>query len=154
VRLHVGVVGAEQRRAPVAREVLDLVDHVVAAVVALPRVALGVLVRQHRAGGLEDLARREVLRRDELDGGVLSLELALDDVEQLAVSGGVVRGHSVSYSSYSSLVICSTRRACRPPSNGVASHTRRISSASAGATMRPPMARTLASLCSRDSRAV
>ena len=52
VGLHVGVLGAEQRLHPVAGEVLDLVDDLVAAVVALARVALGVLVGEHRAGGL------------------------------------------------------------------------------------------------------
>ncbi len=51
VRLHVGVVGPEQRRGPVAGQVLHHVDDAVAPVVALARVALGVLVRQHRARG-------------------------------------------------------------------------------------------------------
>ena len=51
VGLHVGVLGAEQRLGPLAGQVLDLVDDLVAAVVALARVALGVLVGEHRAGG-------------------------------------------------------------------------------------------------------
>ena len=85
VGLHVGVLGAEQRaRAP--REVLGLVDHDVAAVVALGRVALGVLVGEHRALRLEHRRRREVLRRDQLDRGVLALELAPDDVGDLGGS--------------------------------------------------------------------
>ena len=49
VRLHVGVLGAEQRLGPVAGEVLDLVDDAVPAVVAAARVALGVLVGEDRA---------------------------------------------------------------------------------------------------------
>ena len=49
VRLHVGVLGAEQRLRPLAGQVLDLVDDLVAAVVALARIALGVLVREDRA---------------------------------------------------------------------------------------------------------
>ena len=48
VRLHVGVFGAEQRLDPVDRELLDHVDVLAAAVVAPARVALGVLVGQHR----------------------------------------------------------------------------------------------------------
>ena len=67
VRLHVGVLGAEQLAEPVAGEHLGLVDHEVAAVVALRRVALGVLVGEHRALGGEHRGRGEVLRRDELD---------------------------------------------------------------------------------------
>ena len=71
--------------ARVAREVLGVVDDEVAAVVALGRVALGVLVGEHRALRLEHRARREVLRRDQLDRGVLALELALDDVGDLGI---------------------------------------------------------------------
>ena len=56
VRLHVGVLGAEELLAPVAGEVLGVVDHVVAAVVALGRIALGVLVGEHRALRLEHRA--------------------------------------------------------------------------------------------------
>ena len=67
VRLHVGVLGAEQLAQAVAGELLGFVDHEVAAVVALRRVALGVLVGEHRALRREHRGRREVLRRDELD---------------------------------------------------------------------------------------
>ena len=50
VGLHIGVVGAEEGLGPL-RQVLGLVDHLVAAVVPPPRVALGVLVGHHRACG-------------------------------------------------------------------------------------------------------
>ncbi len=46
VRLHVGVLGAEQRLRAVDRELLDDVHVLAAAVVALARIALGVLVRE------------------------------------------------------------------------------------------------------------
>jgi hypothetical protein len=46
MRLHVGEVGAEQRLRAVDRELFGDVDVLAAAVVALARVALGVLVRQ------------------------------------------------------------------------------------------------------------
>jgi hypothetical protein len=53
VRLHVRVLGAEELLRAVDRELLDLVDDLAAAVVALAGIALGVLVRRHGADGLE-----------------------------------------------------------------------------------------------------
>ena len=44
VRLHVGVVGAEELLQPVDGELLDLVDDLAAAVIPPPRISLGVLV--------------------------------------------------------------------------------------------------------------
>ncbi len=54
VRLHVGELGAEQGLDPVDGQLLDHVDVLAAAVIALARVALGVLVGQHRALRLHD----------------------------------------------------------------------------------------------------
>ena len=51
VGLHVGVRRVEQRLGALAGDVLDLVDDLVAAVVALARVALAVLVGEDGAGG-------------------------------------------------------------------------------------------------------
>ena len=62
----------------VDRELLDLVDDLAAAVVALAGIALGVLVRRHRADGLEDARPGEVLGRDQLDLAALPLELAAE----------------------------------------------------------------------------
>jgi hypothetical protein len=61
VGLHVGVLGGEQLLGAVDRRLLDLVHHLAAAVVALAGIALGVLVRGHRADGLEHRRPREVL---------------------------------------------------------------------------------------------
>ena len=61
VRLHVGVLGAEQLFGAVDGQLLDRVDDLAAAVVPRARVAFGVLVGQHRAGGFEDGAAGEVL---------------------------------------------------------------------------------------------
>ena len=72
VRLHVGVVGTEQLAQAVAGERLGVVDHRVAAVVALARVALRVLVGEDGALGREHRGRHEVLRRDQLHRGVLA----------------------------------------------------------------------------------
>ena len=65
VRLHVGVVGAEQLLRAIDRELLGHVDELASAVVAAPRVALGVLVVHRRADRGEDGRARVVLRRDQ-----------------------------------------------------------------------------------------
>ena len=88
VRLDVRVLGSEQRLRAVDRRLLDLVDDVAAAVVALARVALGVLVRRHRADGFEDARPREVLGRDQLDLAALALELLAEELRDLGVDLG------------------------------------------------------------------
>ena len=59
-----------------------------------------------------------------------------------------------SATSRSRSAISATRRACRPPSNAVARKVCRIDSARAAAMTRPPIARTLASLCRRAISAI
>ena len=59
------------------RQRLDLVDDLLALVVALARVALGVLVGEHRAGRLEHGRRDVVLRRDQAHRVALALVLGL-----------------------------------------------------------------------------
>ena len=76
VRLDVGVLGAEEGLGALDGDALDLVDDLAAAVVALARVALGVLVGEHRADGLHDRRPGEVLRRDELELVALAVGLA------------------------------------------------------------------------------
>ena len=88
VGLHVGVVGPEQGLDPLAGQVLHLVDVHVSAVVPLAGVALGVLVGQHRAAGLQYGRRSKVLGGDQLQGRVLTFELEGDVAEELVVSGG------------------------------------------------------------------
>ena len=61
VRLHVGPLGAEELLDAVDGELLGLVDHLAATVVALAGVAFGVLVRHAAAHGLHDLIADEVL---------------------------------------------------------------------------------------------
>ena len=53
----------------------------------------------------------------------------------------------------SSAMILSTRRWCRPPSNGVSRNRRTMPSARSGGVIRAPSVRTFASLCARLSRA-
>lgn len=78
VRLHVRGLGAEQVLDPVDGQLLDDVDVFTAAVVAAPRVALGVLVGEHRALGLHDGGRGEVLRGDHFQRRLLAVQLGVD----------------------------------------------------------------------------
>ncbi len=88
VRLHVGVVGAEQRLRAVDAELLDLVDVLLALVVALARVALAVLVGEDRAGGGEHRARDVVLRGDQPDRIALAALFLGDQLGDFGVDGG------------------------------------------------------------------
>ena len=88
VRLDVRVLGAEERLRPVDRQLLDLVDDLAAAVVALARITLGVLVRRHRADRLEHARPGEVLGRDQLDLVPLPLRLAPQQIGDLGVDVG------------------------------------------------------------------
>ena len=77
VRLHVGVLRAEELAGPAARDVLDHVDVLAAAVVALAGITLGVLVGQPAADCLHDGGRGEVLTGDKLYVVALTAELLL-----------------------------------------------------------------------------
>jgi hypothetical protein len=88
VRLDVRVLGAEQGLRAVDRQLLDDVDVLAAAVVALAGIALGVLVRQHGALALEDRLRHEVLGGDHLQRVLLPAQLALDRLGDLGVDVG------------------------------------------------------------------
>ncbi|MNN47594.1 hypothetical protein D3C81_1620220 [compost metagenome] len=85
VRLDVGVVGAEQLFGAVDGDLLDLVDVLAAAVVALARIALGVLVGQPAALGLHDTLAGVVLRGDQLEVVFLTRVLGLHRGEQFIV---------------------------------------------------------------------
>ena len=85
VRLDVRVLGAEQLLRAVDRELLDLVHHLAAAVVATTRIALGVLVGENRAGCLEHGRPGEVLRRDQLDLAALAVGLPADQHSDLGI---------------------------------------------------------------------
>mmetsp|Transcript_56404 Transcript_56404/g.147018 ORF Transcript_56404/g.147018 Transcript_56404/m.147018 type:complete len:476 (+) Transcript_56404:49-1476(+) len=72
------LVQPEGLQGTVLAQILDLVDDLVATVVARPRLALGVLVRQRRAQTLHHRPRGEVLRGNELDRAHLPSLLVLD----------------------------------------------------------------------------
>ena len=81
------MLGAEEARGAVAGEVLDLVDDLAAAVVPLAGHALGVLVVEPGAERLEHRDGREVLRGDELEGLLLTLQLEVEECRDLRVGG-------------------------------------------------------------------
>ena len=85
VRLDVGVLGPEQRLGAVDGQLLGDVHPLAAAVVAAARVALGVLVGEHRALAFEHRPRDEVLRGDHLERALLALELAAQDLGDLRI---------------------------------------------------------------------
>jgi hypothetical protein len=87
VRLHVGVVGPEELRRPVAGQILGHVDHLAAAVVAPSRVSLGVLAGQDRSHRLEDGQAGIVLRCDQLEVGAGALLLVTHDLRDLRILG-------------------------------------------------------------------
>ena len=92
VRLHVGELALEELLGALDGQRLGLVDDVTAAVVAVAGIALGVLVGEHGAGGLEHGARDEVLGRDQLDLVLLAFELAADDAGDLGIALGQAGG--------------------------------------------------------------
>src|SRR4029453_4847904 len=88
MRLHVGRGGPEELFRPRDRQRLGDIDELAAAVVALSRIALGVLVRQYRPGGFEDRLADEVFRGDELEAGVLSMPFAIERRGDIGIGVG------------------------------------------------------------------
>ena len=72
VRLHVGMLGAEQRAGAVDRQLLDDVDVLTAAVLPPARISDRVLVREHRPPAFEHRHRDEVLGCDHLERPLLA----------------------------------------------------------------------------------
>ena len=88
MRLDIGEAAAEQLRRPLDRQRLGHVDILAAAIVAAAGIALGVLVGQDRALGLEHRAGDDVLRGDQLDPVLLPAELLADRGGQFRVGLG------------------------------------------------------------------
>ena len=96
MRLHVGVVGAEQLLDALDRQLLGDVDVFAAAVVALARIAFGVLVGQLAALRFHHPRAGVVFRRDQLDVVFLAAVLGRDRRGQFGVvtfDAGVAREH-------------------------------------------------------------
>ena len=78
VGLHVSIFGIEELADAVDGQLLYLVDHLAAAVVALARVAFGVFVGQVGTHGLHDLVADKVFTGNQLDASQLALMLLFD----------------------------------------------------------------------------
>jgi hypothetical protein len=83
----------EERPRALDGERLDLVDELAAAVVALPGIALGVLVGENGALRLEDRLAHDVLGGDQLEVVLLALDLATDRREDRRVGPLERRAH-------------------------------------------------------------
>ena len=87
MRLHVGVVGAEQRHGTLDRQRLGFVDVFAAAVVALAGIALGVLVGQDRTLRGHDALARIVFGGDQFDVLFLPALFLPDGLGEFGVEG-------------------------------------------------------------------
>ena len=85
MRLHVGVVGAEELLGAIDGELFRDVDEFTAAVIALARITLGVLVGEHRTLSFEHARADVVFRCDQLDVIFLALPLAVECGIQLGI---------------------------------------------------------------------
>jgi hypothetical protein len=96
VRLHVHVLHAEQLLGTFDRQRLDLVDVVLAFVIAFAGIALGVLVVEDRPCGFHDRIGSVVLRRNEPNELLLTLGLQGNEIVDLRIGGAQRRhlGHS------------------------------------------------------------
>src|SRR6185503_10950504 len=131
VGLHVDVLGPEELAGPADGQLLGDVDDLAAAVVALARVALGVLVGHHRAHRLQHRLGDEVLGRDQLEAAGLALGLRADGLGALPIDL-LERAHGRTRSPAwrdSTSAILATRRACRPAAKSVSSQAWRMSAA-------------------------
>ena len=178
VRLHVGVLGAEQLLGALDGQRFGDVHELAAAVVALAGVAFRVLVGQDRTGRLQHRLADEVLRGDQLEPGVLALDFVANGAGDLGIGLGEgppaglgqgrcrhcahLPGQSCGFRRLrrragqrcsDPLAPFRSRRSARCGAGAVRLRRRwpatraTISSARPHATIRPPRASTLASLC-------
>ena len=86
VRLHVGVLGAEELLGAIARQVLHHVGELASAVVALAGIAFGVLVGEDRARGFQHGFADEVFGGDQLQAFVLAAFFVLDGIGYFGIN--------------------------------------------------------------------
>src|SRR6185436_16712042 len=129
-------------------ERLGNVDPFASAVVALPRIPLGVLVGEHAAHGLHDGGARVVLGGDELDLLDLASPLALDRRVDLWIVALEIAHTFASMAS-----ICFRLRSCRPPWTFAPRYASTMLFASSDPITRSPMVTRFRSRCSTESRA-
>src|SRR5882757_6047848 len=88
MRLHIGVSGTEQFLGAIDSELLDAIHMLTTTVIALARVALGILVREDRALRFEHPRTGIVFRRDQFDVLFLAPQLLPKGGLQLRIESG------------------------------------------------------------------
>ncbi len=88
MRLHVGVGRAEQLLGPIDRQGFRDIDKFATAVVALARIAFGVLVGEHRSLSLQHPRTGIILRGDELDMILLPAAFAGNRLREFRIEAG------------------------------------------------------------------
>src|SRR5579872_2210226 len=88
VRLHVGILGAEQFLGPLPSQVLDDVGVLATPVITPARIPFGVFVSEYAARGFQHRLGGEVLARDQLQMHMLALGLVPDSVGNLGIYFG------------------------------------------------------------------
>ena len=88
IGLHIGEIAGKQLLGALDRQFLGDVDEFAAAIVALARIALGILVGHDRALRLKHGPRNDVLRGDQLDLVALAAQFGADGAENLRVGVG------------------------------------------------------------------
>ena len=101
VRLDVGVARAEELLGAVARDVFSLIDKLAATIIALARVAFGVLVGHDRADGFDDGGRNVILAGDHFQLRVLPSQFVADGVENFRIEAFQFIEHFFVHSSLS-----------------------------------------------------
>ena len=76
--LDIGMLRAKQLLGPVARQILDHIGKLAAAVVALAGISLGIFIREHRARGFEHGFADEIFRGDQLQAFMLAAGFVVD----------------------------------------------------------------------------
>ena len=102
MRLHVGVLGAEEFFGAIDGELLDFVGDFAAAVVALAGIAFGVFVGEDRTHRLEHGFGDEILAGDEFEAGGFAVGFVAEKIGDARIDGveralhavvGFGRGH-------------------------------------------------------------
>ena len=92
IGLHVREPAGEQPAGAIDRQFLRDIDELTAAVIAAARIAFGIFVGQHRALRLQNGARDDVLRGDQLDFIALATELQFDRARDFRIGVGEAGG--------------------------------------------------------------
>ena len=86
--LNIGELATEQFAGAVNGQLFDHIDKLTPAVITLTGIAFGVFVGQHRALGIKNRARHNVLGRNKLDIVLLTLQLMANGDVNFGIADG------------------------------------------------------------------